>query len=515
MSDKQMTRQELYDEIKKTSKDTFILNEMKRLGFWDESKPKITKELIEKKVALEKELNQLSMKIRNPEAVIKEIHKQRMKDALLRREETKAKREERLLEKHKQRNEKKEKEVGFIGTAFISDLKKDNSNEELLLVNNLFLIKNSKDLANKMGITLKALRFLSYTQKLSAKTDYVRFKMAKKTGGFREISAPKPQLKRLQYWILDNILNKVEVSEQTHGFVPKRNIVSNALPHLQQAVVINCDLENFFPTIGYPRVKGLFKSLGYSNEVATLLAILTTEAEQKEVILDGEKLYLYTGKRYLPQGSPASPMISNLICRKLDKRMNGIATALGFVYTRYADDMTFSSKEYNHINKMMFWIKGITKEEGFILHPDKTRIMKKGARHEVTGVVVNEKPSVNRKELKNFRALLYQIKKDGLEGKSWHGKSENLISVIWGYANFIKMIDVDKGEKFIAEIKEIMEIYPLEVQAITSNTFRIKSANGEQPWTSLSEEPSVEEIKEEDKREETSFVGNILNMFRK
>ena len=510
-----MTRQELYDEIKKTSKDAFILDEMKRLGFWDESKPQLAKELIEKKVELQKELNQLSTKIKNPEAVIKEIHKQRMKDALLRREETKEKREKKLLDKKKAREEKKENQIGFIGTSFISDLKEQNLNEELLLVNNLFVIKDSKDLANKMGLTLKQLRFLTYTQKLSPKTDYVRFNMSKKTGGFREISAPKPQLKRLQYWILDNLLNKVEVSEQTHGFVSKRNIVSNALPHLNQAVVINCDLENFFPTLGYPRVKGLFKSLGYSTEVATVLALLTTEAEQKEVILDGEKLYLYTGKRYLPQGSPASPMISNLICRKLDKRMNGIATALGFVYTRYADDMTFSSKEYLNINKMMFWIKGIVTEEGFILHPDKTRIMKKGSRHEVTGVVVNEKPSVNRKELKKFRALLYQIEKDGLEGKSWHGKSENLVSVIWGYANFIKMVDADKGEKFMEQVKDIIQKYPLELQASSNKEFRIKSTSGEQPWESVVEDPMVEKAVEQKKEEEPSFVKNILNMFRK
>ena len=482
-----MTRQELYDEIKKTSKDSFILDEMKRLGFWDASKPKVAKELIEKKVKLQKELNQLSTKIRNPEAVIKEIHKQRMKDALLRREETKAKRELKIEENQKKREEKKKNEIGFIGTSFISDVKEQDLNRELLEKNNLFVIQNSKDLANKMGISLKELRFLTYTQKLSHKTDYVRFKMPKKTGGFREISAPKPRLKSLQYWILENILNKVAVSEQTHGFVSKRNIVSNAIPHLKQAVVINCDLENFFPTISYPRVRGLFKSLGYSTEVATVLALLTTEAEQKEVILDGEKLYLYTGNRYLPQGSPASPMISNLICRKLDKRMSGIATSLGFVYTRYADDMTFSSKEYLNINKMLYWVKGIVKEEGFILHPDKTRIMKKGARHEVTGVVVNEKPSVNRKELKRFRALLYQIEQSGLEGKSWHGKSENLISVIWGYANFIKMVDEQKGAKFMEQIKAIMEKYP----------------------------SSTIEKKVEPKEEKTPFVSNILTMFRK
>jgi retron-type reverse transcriptase len=511
MSEKQMSRQELYDEIKKSSKDAFILDEMQRLGFWDESKPKIAKELIEKKVELEKSLNQLSKKIKNPETALKEIHQQRMRDALLRREETRAKREERRLDKQRRREEKKANCIGFLGNSFVHKLKEEISNQELLNANNLFLIKDAKDLANKMGVTLRELRFLTYTQKLSQKTDYVRFKMAKKTGGFREISAPKPQLKRLQYWILENILNRVEVSDKAHGFVSKRNILSNAMPHLNQAVVMNFDLENFFPTVGYPRVRGLFQHLGYSGEVSTLLALLTTEAEQRAVTLDGEPLYLYTGRRYLPQGSPASPMITNLICRKLDRRMEGIATSLGFNYSRYADDMSFSSGVYGNINKMLFWVKKITQEEGFTLHPNKSRIMKKGSRQEVTGVVVNEKPSVNRREMKRFRALLYQIEQDGLEGKSWHGKSENLMSVIWGYANFVKMVDAQKGEKFMNQIRVIMESYPLEKQPISTNLFRLKSAKGEEP---LRAEGSATELQEA-KNEDASLVKNILNMFRK
>ena len=506
-----MTRQELYDEIKKTSKDSYILTEMKRLGFWDSSKPKIASELIEKKTKLQKELNQLSTKIRNPEAVIKEIHKQRMAEALVRREETKAKREAKEQEALQKRAEKKENELGFIGHSFI-DNSENEANEALLQNNNLFLIKDVKDLANKMGVNLKELRFLTYTQKLSHKTDYVRFKMAKKTGGFREISAPKPRLKRLQYWILENILNKVTVSKETHGFVAKKSIVTNALPHVNQAVVINCDLENFFPTLSYPRVKGLFKSLGYSAEVATVLAILTTEAEQKEVALDGEILYLYTGQRYLPQGAPSSPMITNLICRKLDKRMSGIAKTLNFTYTRYADDMTFSSNSYGKINKMMFWIKGITKEEGFILHPKKTKIMKKGARHEVTGVVVNEKLSVNKKELKRFRALLHQIEHNGVEGQSWHGKSENLMASIWGYANFIKMVDAQKGAKYMAQIKPLLKKYPIEKSGSTTSEFRDKSARVEQKDNiSIAQKQSLTEPVETTE----SFIHNIVNMFRK
>jgi retron-type reverse transcriptase len=379
-----MTHQEIYDEIKKTSKDRYILEEIKRLGFWDSLKPEIAKKLIENKIKL--------------------------RDSLI----------------------------------------------------NIDTIKDAKNLSDRMGISLKSLEFLTYTQKLSPINHYTHFKIVKKSGGFREISAPKPQLKRLQHWILENILNKIAINDKAHGFANRRSIITNAIPHIKKSVVINCDLENFFPTIGYPRVKGMFKSFGYSDEVANILAILTTEAKTEEILLNGKKLYIYRGKRYLPQGSPASPTITNLICRKLDSRMIGVAKSLGFVYSRYADDMTFSSNEYKNINKMMYWIRDITKKEGFILHPKKTKIMKKGSRHEVTGIVVNEKLSINRKELKRFRALLYQIKKSGIEGKSWNGKSKNLMASIFGYANFIKMVDNKKGKIYMAEVKEILRKYPIK-----------------------------------------------------
>ena len=244
--------------------------------------------------------------------------------------------------------------------------------------------------------------------------------------------------------------------------------------------------------------------------------MLTTEAEQKEVNLDGEQLFLYTGKRYLPQGSPASPMISNLICRKLDKRMSGIAQTLDFTCTRYADDMTFSSDSYEKINNILYWVKGIVKEEGFILHPKKTKIMKKGACHEVTGVVVNEKLSINRKELKKFRALLYQIEQSGLEGKSWNGSSENLMASVWGYANFIKMVDAQKGDAYLKQVKALLEKYPLANLGSSSDAFRVKSAQGEAPMASSSKK-EIEVAKQEAMpiEDKASLVDNILNMFRK
>jgi retron-type reverse transcriptase len=136
-------------------------------------------------------------------------------------------------------------------------------------------------------------------------------------------------MKRAQYWILENILNRVKLHEAAHGFVTGRSILSNALPHVNQAIVVNLDMENFFPTVNYRRVKGLFRQLGYAEQLATELALLTTEPEVTQVALDGETWFVQEDARFLPQGAPTSPAISNIICRRLDSRLQAMAQKLG------------------------------------------------------------------------------------------------------------------------------------------------------------------------------------------
>jgi RNA-directed DNA polymerase len=500
-----MTRQELYDEIKKSSKNAYILEEMKRLGFWNREKPSLTHEMVEKRASLEKELSSLSKQIKDPKHALKEIHKRRMQEALQRREETKAKREATRHAKAKEKEERKKEELGFIGHPFLSKMHTRPNDTRTLQSLGLFEIKSAKDLASKMGVDLRELRFIAYSQKLSTTTHYLRFSMPKKSGGQRAISAPKPKLKTLQAWILEHILNKLPLSDHAHGFVKGRNILTNATPHIGKKVVINCDLQDFFPTITYPRVKGLFESLGYNPEVATLLALITTEAQQQEVMLDGQTLYLYTGKRFLPQGSPASPMISNLICMRLDRRFEGISKALGFTYTRYADDLSFSSQSYTKINQLRYWVEKIVTQEGFTLHPQKTRIMRKGSRQEVTGIVVNQKPSLCRKTLKQFRATLHQIDTKGLEGASWQGQSNNLMASLLGYAHFIAMVDPKKGAKYKEQITMLLQRYPIKP------TPAINKSKEEQKEETI---PQDENLNPQEVEQSKAFIESVLSLFR-
>ena len=142
---------------------------------------------------------------------------------------------------------------------------------------------------------------------------YHRYEIAKKTGGVRCISAPKPALAAAQRWVLDQILRRLEPEPQAHGFVPGRSIVTNAAPHAGKAVVCNLDLKDFFPSITFRRVKGLFRKLGYGEHVATLLALLCTEPPRVPVELDGKTYHVALGARVLPQGACTSPAITNAL----------------------------------------------------------------------------------------------------------------------------------------------------------------------------------------------------------
>ena len=304
---------------------------------------------------------------------------------------------------------------------------------------------------------------MAHARRASNVSHYIRFKIAKKTGGERLISAPMPRLKRVQTWILYNILEQIDLHEAAHGFCRGRSIVTNAEPHVGADVVINLDLQDFFPSISYKRVKGLFISLGYSEAAATIFGLICTDAAVEAVELDGKTYYVALGDRHLPQGAPSSPAITNLICRRLDLRLTKMAASLGFVYTRYADDLTFSASGENlrQICNVLKRTEAISTHEGFTIHPQKTRVLHKSQHQEVTGIVVNEKLNVDRETLKRFRATLFHIEKDGLAGKHW-GNHPDLIQSIEGFANFVAMVNPEKGDKLKEQVQRIKARYRLK-----------------------------------------------------
>jgi RNA-directed DNA polymerase len=452
MADIKLTRQQIYDRIRETSKDEFVLEEMKRLGFWKtkDGSATVPELIIKKETELSKELNQLlaqKQKYQNKEAVLKEMRLKRMAEAKQKREENKKKKVQQRFEKAADWQKKKQTEIVYLGEGVSIGLNNTGSNTELLQKNGLPEFTSEEALAVAMDIPVKELRFLCFNRKVSTVNHYQKFYLPKKSGGRRLISAPMPRLKKVQHWILENILNKVTLHNAAHGFTASRSIVTNAKQHTGKAFVVNIDVKDFFPSIQFKRVKGLLRQLGYSEKIAVILALICTKAVTDQVEIDGKQYFVQKSERVLPQGAPTSPAITNILCYKLDKRLQGLATKLNCNYSRYADDISFSANNSGTNAQQLLWrIKKIVTDEGFTVHPEKIRIMRKGTKQEVTGLVVNEKMSVDRKKLRQFRAMLHQLKVKGGEHIQW-GKGELTPSII-GYINFIKMVNPSKAEKF-------------------------------------------------------------------
>ncbi len=464
MSEQPRNRQELYDIIRQRGKQEFILEEMIRLGFWPEEGeiPQDPADEIRRTGEIRRELEQLrreSSRLTNEKALRKEALKQRLAESRRKQAQTKERRERQRQERSEAWQQKQEQDIVYLGEEVSGGLNHTHCDEERLRSHGIPILGTAQEIAQAMKISIGQLRFLTFNRKTATISHYIRFKIPKKTGGERLISAPLPKLKQAQHWLLSNILEKIAINNAAHGFRRDRSIVTNAQPHVGADVAINFDLKDFFPSISYKRVKGLYRSFGYSEAAATIFALLCTEAELETVELDSKTYYVALGERHLPQGSPASPAISNLLCRRLDKRLTNAAVELGFTYTRYADDLTFSASgtHLRYICNLLRRTESIVSHEGFTINQEKTRILRrKSSQIEVTGVVVNEFPNLDRKTLKRFRATLYQIEKDGLTGKTW-GNSSDILAAIQGFSNFVAMVNSVKGSHFQAQVKRIKE----------------------------------------------------------
>jgi RNA-directed DNA polymerase len=280
---------------------------------------------------------------------------------------------------------------------------------------------------------------------------YVEFVVPKATGGSRRIAAPRKPLRTVQRKILDGILSKVPVHRAAHGFLPGRSTVTNAEPHLGAAIVVKMDLVDFFPSIHYRRVAGLFEELGYSSAVAAELAGLCT---YRPKLADGRMVW----PGVLPQGAPTSPAITNLICRRLDARLTALATKVGATYTRYADDLTFSFREDPgeklKLGRFFWWIDQICQQEGFSENTKKRRVFRKSSQQRVTGIVVNEHLAVPREQRRRFRAILTNVKKNGLAAEA-RGR-EDLEAYLQGFAAYVQMVQPALGARLAREVQDVL-----------------------------------------------------------
>lgn len=264
-------------------------------------------------------------------------------------------------------------------------------------------IKSRNDLANFLSIKHGTLTYLLYVQRVD--NCYKLFKIPKKSGGEREICAPTYILKSVQKKLERRLVNYYEIIKDiegiktniSHGFEKEKSIITNAKIHINKRYVINIDLENFFGSFHFGRVRGFFEKNRYFSlplEIATIIAQLTC----------------YKGT--LPQGAPTSPIITNLICQILDYRILKIAKQYKLDYTRYADDLTFSTNNKHIIeNYDNFFdkLKNEINRAGFKINDKKTRILYKDSRQEVTGVVVNKKINIPQEYYRQTRAMAHAL----------------------------------------------------------------------------------------------------------
>lgn len=341
--------------------------------------------------------------------------------------------------------ERRRTDIIYLGRGVSKGLASRTSNVEELGSLGLPVLATPAEVAAALGITVPRLRWLAFHAEATQVTHYVRFTVPKRSGGVRELCAPHADLAAAQEWVRANVLGKVPVHAAAHGFVAGRSTVTNATPHVGAAVVVNADLVDFFPTITFPRVLGIFRQLGYSPAAATVFALLCTEAPRRRVTYAGRPLWVATGRRALPQGACTSPALSNLSARRLDSRLSGIAAKLGFRYTRYADDLTFSAPaDEGTVGYLLARVRHIAQDEGFAVNEAKTRVQRRSARQIVTGVVVNERPGVPRETVRRLRAILHRARTEGLavQNRENHPHFEAWLR---GMVAYVQMINPAQG----------------------------------------------------------------------
>lgn len=304
---------------------------------------------------------------------------------------------------------------------------------ERLVKQNLPPIFDFKHLSLLLGINEYDLAAI-----INSPSNYYRvFEIPKKKGGYRIITAPHSSLKNIQKWIYHNVLINIKIHGCAHGFVPSRSILTNVKVHVNQECLLKIDLKDFFPSIPLSYVIQLFKSLGYVSKVAFYLA----------------SLCCYEG--VLVQGSPASPVISNIIAKHLDRRLYRIAKKYNLKYSRYADDIAFSGKSISA--KFIEYVENIIMDCGFCVNVNKIRLYRKHGNKILTGIsLANGIPRLPRNYRRSLEKELYFIKKYGFKGHITHNKirQPNYLESILGRVRYWLM--VEPNNSFAQNFYEIL-----------------------------------------------------------
>ncbi|MEE8603384.1 reverse transcriptase family protein [Euzebya tangerina] len=246
---------------------------------------------------------------------------------------------------------------------------------------------------------------------------HYRYRWVAKSGsGQRLVEAPKQTLRRVQRWVLRRVLHNIPVHPATHGFVPGRSVHTYVGPHVGRRVVVSLDLRNFFTSVAAGRVFGIFRVAGYADSVAHTLTGLMTNAVPADILRGHPDAPRALRFPHLPQGAPTSPALANLAAFSLDRRLSGLATAMDLRYTRYADDLAFSSAgglSRRARRRLVVTVEEIARAEGFDVNRAKTRAATAGRQQRLAGRVVNAVDNAPRRDYDRLRAVLHDASING------------------------------------------------------------------------------------------------------
>jgi retron-type reverse transcriptase len=346
--------------------------------------------------------------------------------------------------------ERKLSEPFFLGHGVSDQLVFTEPDVNKLESKGLPVLRNVKDVSNLIGLAPEVIVWLSFERRVSSVDHYLRFEIPKRSGGMRLISSPKKQMRQAQLAIRTEILSKLTPSGNAMAFQKNKSIVDNAKAHVGAKILVRVDLKDFFPSISFNRVRGFFKSCGYSPGISTVLALLTTDSQRVYVATNTGTKAVSRGKRGLPQGACTSPDLANLIAKRLDARIQGLVTNKGnWTFTRYADDLVLStaSKDSDAFG-IVKAVERIAVAEGFEVNKKKTTIKRPSGRMTVTGLVINDgEVRLSKEDLRRIRAFLHRCDTLGREAVSAE-IDKNAEAVAKGYIAYLNMVSPEIALKY-------------------------------------------------------------------
>jgi hypothetical protein len=288
-------------------------------------------------------------------------------------------------------------------------------------------------LAERLELSFGALTWLADVRSLertvsAEKLRNYRYRLLARSSGLpRVIEIPKARLKEVQRWVLHAILDHIPAHARAHGFVPGRSVISHAQAHSGHELLLRLDLRDFFAQVSAGRVFGILRTAGYAPPVAHVLTGLVTnvvpqtvwQAYPRPATARLVQPRFWLGRAlatpHLPQGAPTSPALANLAAHRLDRRLAGLAAALGLHYSRYADDLAFSGPTPSPmgVEGLLASVARVVRAEGFSVNPAKSLERTRAARQTVCGIVVNERPNVTRGEYDALKAILHNAARHG------------------------------------------------------------------------------------------------------